>query len=60
MCYLFKEIDKVSFFLNSSGLYVYYFQIFIFFIFWSHCEAFELLVPQPGIKAVPPCLSTES
>ena len=60
MYYLFKEIDKVNFFLNGSSLYVYYFQIFIFFIFWPHCESSKLLVPQPGIKPVPPAAGAQS
>ena len=30
-----------------------FFEKFIFIIFWLHCEACWILVPQPGIKPIP-------
>ena len=33
---------------------------FLFFNFWLHCLAYEILVSQPGIKPVPPELEARS
>ena len=30
------------------------------FVFWLRCEAYGILVPQPGIEPVPPVLEAES
>ena len=33
---------------------------FIIIIFWSHCAAWGILVPQPGIEPVAPAVEAQS
>ena len=44
-----------------SYTYIYTFLFFKFlFYFWSHCMAWGILVPRPGIEPMPPAVEVQS
>ena len=58
-CYNNYWLFKVDLNIDNTNFLLCFFVCFVF-VFWLHCMACSILVPQPGIKPVPPALEAQS